>query len=353
MAYGRYLTPEEAKSGLYKGKIVVIPNSGIRFKTPADEPKPTTTTTTGPTGATGTSVTVPLTPEEVASNKAKAYGTTVVKDGLTQQQLDERDSYWKYKQDYGITNPSLQAKWGDPPNFDPSKTQLGLSQAAYGQTQMVNSQNLGMNLQELELQRRDNVLAWETLRKDIESGRLDATSNEATALANNLQAKTQALADTKRSMSQKGTLFGGVAQVAAQRAATPYDQRATDLKAQYDQLMGSYDRKNTAGKSAYDIAMDTYLGKKQKETVQRGVDQNPNTPGIQAGYGVGTWNPSTGSFDNITYGTQTAGAGQMAFGTDLYTAFINQQAKQSSLESAQSGAYGQNVYNQQYAYNNY
>lgn len=37
--YGRYLTPAEAKSGKYKGKVVVIKGSGIRFKTPADEPK--------------------------------------------------------------------------------------------------------------------------------------------------------------------------------------------------------------------------------------------------------------------------------------------------------------------------
>lgn len=37
--YGRFLTPEEAKSGKYAGKVIVIPGSGIRFKTPADEPK--------------------------------------------------------------------------------------------------------------------------------------------------------------------------------------------------------------------------------------------------------------------------------------------------------------------------
>jgi hypothetical protein len=39
MAYGRYLTPEEAKSGKYKGQIVVVPGSGIRFKSTALEPK--------------------------------------------------------------------------------------------------------------------------------------------------------------------------------------------------------------------------------------------------------------------------------------------------------------------------
>jgi len=37
--YGRWLTPEEAKSGKYKGKVVVIKGKGIRFKTPADQPK--------------------------------------------------------------------------------------------------------------------------------------------------------------------------------------------------------------------------------------------------------------------------------------------------------------------------
>lgn len=77
--YGRYLTPDEAKSGKFSGDTVTIPGSGIRFKSPEAEKKATGTIsqpkTTGSATPTTTVGTAPIVSQVNESTPAVTAGS--------------------------------------------------------------------------------------------------------------------------------------------------------------------------------------------------------------------------------------------------------------------------------------
>lgn len=253
----------------------------------------------------------------------------------------EKEAYWNYLRDYGIEIPELSQKYGVPPDFNYGKSAYGLYETGVAGQRVMGAQTLTDQLNQLDIQRKDVLSQWEDLKKKIQNGELDASSDEAQALARNLEQQSLAVDQAKRGLSARGTYFGGLKTRQLALTAQPYEQQASDIKTQKERTFRDLALQKSSGQTAYDLAMQTYLGNKKGAFTTYGIEQGQGGQ-FSAGneFGGGVWNPTTQRFENVQWGItpkQAKTKGLEFFGTSPYDILIEQQQKKMELEATGKG----------------